>query len=179
MRCCCPTDLPASRSTPRPISSALLSTRQRAEEFNQPLSFDTSRVTDMRSMLRVHFARVSCSHTDSSRALPCTLHARPPPHRPSSPPPRPPTAAPHRMAPFCLAAGSEGIQPAAKLRHVQRHRNGRNAQGAPPRLYPAPRFQSSLSSHAACADAAARRPSRIVYRTPFRLGSARRRSTSR
>ena len=115
---------PASRPTPRSTSCALLSTRQKAEAFNQPLSFDTSsvttmvqmflnaeafnqplsfdtsKVTNMGAMLRVHFARVSCAHTDSSRAFPCTRHARPPPHRPSFPPLGPPPAAPHRMARF-------------------------------------------------------------------------------
>ena len=103
MRCCCPTDLPASRSTPRPISSALLSTRQRAEEFNQPLSFDTSRVTDMRSMLRVNFARVPCAHRLQSSLPLCTLHARPhapPTILPTSHASQAAPRSPHRMAPF-------------------------------------------------------------------------------
>eukprot|EP00964_Phaeocystis_antarctica_P124350 scaffold88026_cov65-Phaeocystis_antarctica.AAC.1 len=40
----------ASRYTPRPASCAVLATRQYAREFNQPLSFDTSSVTDMGGM---------------------------------------------------------------------------------------------------------------------------------
>ena len=46
----------ASRPTPRPASHALLSTRQEASAFNQPLSFDTSRVTDMYRMFEVRSA---------------------------------------------------------------------------------------------------------------------------
>ena len=59
-------------------------TRQLAEAFNQPLSFDTSRVTNMDEMFEVHSTRAL--RPDSSLAFPlnCTLHARPPPHRPPS-----------------------------------------------------------------------------------------------
>ena len=42
--------------TPRPASYALLSTRQGATAFNQPLSFDTSSVTDMSYMFYVRSA---------------------------------------------------------------------------------------------------------------------------
>jgi len=42
---------------PRPASHALLSTRQNAHAFNQPLSFDTSKVTDMYAMFKVRSAR--------------------------------------------------------------------------------------------------------------------------
>ena len=52
--------------------------RQFAKVFNQPLSFDTSKVTTMEEMFEVHFARASRS--DSSRAFSCPLHARSPPH---------------------------------------------------------------------------------------------------
>ena len=44
------------RSTPRPASYALLSTRQYASKFNQPLSFDTSSVITMRGMFYVRSA---------------------------------------------------------------------------------------------------------------------------
>ena len=44
------------RPTPRSASYALLSTRQYASVFNQPLSFDTSSVTDMRYMFEVRSA---------------------------------------------------------------------------------------------------------------------------
>ena len=44
------------RPTPRPASYALLSTRQYASAFNQPLSFDTSSVTTMSYMFSVRSA---------------------------------------------------------------------------------------------------------------------------
>ena len=50
-----PSHLPA-RTSPR-ILCALLSTRQQAYAFNQPLSFDTSSVTNMNSMFYVRSAR--------------------------------------------------------------------------------------------------------------------------
>ena len=40
----------ASRAVPLPTSHARLSTRQDAKAFNQPLSWDTSKVTTMRYM---------------------------------------------------------------------------------------------------------------------------------
>jgi surface protein len=43
--------------TPRPASRALLSTRQGASAFNQLVSFDTSKVTDMHGMFSVRPAR--------------------------------------------------------------------------------------------------------------------------
>ena len=48
---------PASRAAHRPASYALLSTRQKAKAFNQPLSVDTSSVITMRKMFKVRFAR--------------------------------------------------------------------------------------------------------------------------
>ena len=47
----------ASSPAPLPASHARLSTRQHAKSFNQPLSFDTSKVTDMGEMFRVRSAR--------------------------------------------------------------------------------------------------------------------------
>ena len=58
-----PSRLPARTS--RPASHALLSTRQGATTFNQPLSFDTSSVTDMHHMFYVR----------SARALAYSLHS--------------------------------------------------------------------------------------------------------
>ena len=43
----------ASRAAPLPALRARLSTRQDASAFNQPLSFDTSKVTDMSYMFDV------------------------------------------------------------------------------------------------------------------------------
>ena len=82
--------------------------------FNQPLSFDTSSVTNMRVMFYV-------------RSTPC-----PAPNPQSSPPLRAARAAiarrlrfpgtlhlaPHRMAPFRLSAARVGVQSAAELRHL-------------------------------------------------------------
>merc|ERR1712194_240883 len=48
--CSLSTPSPASRPAPRPASYALISARQGAPEFNQPLTLDTSRVTDMSFM---------------------------------------------------------------------------------------------------------------------------------
>ena len=47
----------ASRAAPLPTLHARLSTRQRAYKFNQPLSFDTSKVTTMSYMFQVRSAR--------------------------------------------------------------------------------------------------------------------------
>ena len=47
----------ASRAAPLPASHARLSTRQYASAFNQPLSFDTSKVTTMHRMFYVRSAR--------------------------------------------------------------------------------------------------------------------------
>ena len=47
----------ASRPVPLPASHAHLSTRQGAFEFNQPLNFDTSNVTNMAYMFQVRSAR--------------------------------------------------------------------------------------------------------------------------
>ena len=48
---------PACLPACRPSSYASLSTRQSASAFNQPLSFDTSSVTDMEWMFHVRSAR--------------------------------------------------------------------------------------------------------------------------
>ena len=45
------------RAAPLPASHARPSTRQQASAFNQPLSFDTSKVTDMGRMFSVRSAR--------------------------------------------------------------------------------------------------------------------------
>ena len=44
-------------TSPLPASHARLSTRQAASAFNQPLSFDTSKVTNMQQMFEVRSAR--------------------------------------------------------------------------------------------------------------------------
>ena len=70
----------ATRAAPLPASHARLSTRQQASAFNQPLSFDTSKVTTMRDMFYVRSAR-ALAPPALSRALPaCTSRASPPPN---------------------------------------------------------------------------------------------------
>jgi len=62
---------PAFRLAPLPPAShALPSTRQAASAFNQPLSFDTSSVTDMNYMFQVRSARALGPQSFESRA-PC------------------------------------------------------------------------------------------------------------
>ena len=85
----------------RPHRYAFLVTRQGAKAFNQPLSFDTSKVATMSDMFRVRSARAwnRCLYGPS----PCICRPRPPPHphthtpsrlRPAS---RPAPLAPHRI----------------------------------------------------------------------------------
>ena len=85
---------------PRPAPCALLSARQDAREFNQPLTFNTSSVTDMSWMFYVR-----------PQHAPCALLS-----------PQYEHLIPHRMPSVRLSAGRVGVQSAAELRHVQRHR---------------------------------------------------------
>ena len=71
---------PTPPRTVCPAPCVPVSTRQNAKAFNQPLNFNTSSVTTMDTMFYVCTPPAPCSN--SSRAFPCTLHARPPPHRP-------------------------------------------------------------------------------------------------
>ena len=78
------------RPAPRPALYALLSTRQSASAFNQPLTFDTSSVTDMGRMFYVRSALASCPHAAFSWTLrvraACVAAStpRPPAVRPAS-----------------------------------------------------------------------------------------------
>ena len=68
--------------TPRPHRMPLLSTRQSAPAFNQPLSFDTSSVTDMSDMFYVRSApapQPSLRPSLYAPLAPPPLHALPPP----------------------------------------------------------------------------------------------------
>ena len=81
-----PSHLP--ESTSRPASHALLSTRQEAKAFNQPLSFDTSSVTDMHAMFFVRSARALAPNLESGHApVHAACAAAPRPHA-SRPAPR-------------------------------------------------------------------------------------------
>ena len=84
---------PASRLARRPAPHALLSTRQRASAFNQPLSFDTSNVTRMDHMFWVRSSPYPAPNLHSSPPLhaACTAVAR------HLPPPGTLHLAPHRM----------------------------------------------------------------------------------
>eukprot|EP00964_Phaeocystis_antarctica_P094239 scaffold60987_cov51-Phaeocystis_antarctica.AAC.1 len=89
--------------------------RQYASAFNQPLSFDTSSVTTMVYMFGVRSSPCPAPKLQSTSPAPGLHRGRPPP--PASFPSPPP----HCMPPFRLSAGREGVQPAAELRHLQRH----------------------------------------------------------
>ena len=98
-----------------PTLHALLSTRQGTTAFNQPLSFDTSKATDMSYMFYVRSARAL--RPIPSRVFACTLLAPPPSH--TLPPPSPHAA--HFVCPLFHSAGRDGVQPVSEFRHVQCH----------------------------------------------------------
>ena len=125
---------PGPHLTPHPACPPFGDSRQHASSFNQPLSFDTSSVTNMWA-------------TFSVRSSPCptpNLQSSPPVHAACAAvarhlPPPGPHLAPHRMPSFHFdLAASGGVQPAAELRHVQRHDHGIHVQRAP-RACPGPR----------------------------------------
>ena len=172
------------RPTPRSASYALLSTRQGASAFNQPLSFDTSSVTTMHRMFAVRSAHaLAPQHSQpdplavhAARALP-PAHALPPPSAQNSP----------RIAhPPFDSAGCDGVQPAAQLRHVQRHGHEPHVPRALRACPSPPASTAGPSPHACRSYAAAGQcppapgPHLARHRTPsFRLGRSRGRSTSR
>ena len=75
----------ASRVAPLLTSHARLSTRQQASAFNQPLSFDTSKVTNMGYMFTVRSAR-ALPPPALSRALPMYATCVAATHRALTPP---------------------------------------------------------------------------------------------
>ena len=108
-------------------------TRQSADAFSQPLSFDTSSVTDMNGMFRVRFHLSPSAHT-----LPnCGPHTH---TACAADVPFPlchlfvPRASLCRMSPLD-SAECVSFQPAAELGHLQRHRHEPHVRGALP---PAP-----------------------------------------
>ena len=163
-----------------PASYALLSARQQATPtaFNQPLNFNTSSVTDMKNMFAVRSARAL--PLIPSRVLACALLAPAPPHALL---PLAPRVALHELR--CGLAVRDGVQPAAEIRHVQRHNHERHAFG-PLRACPAPDSQSGppparcLRRRRPTPSQLPARVSTVSFRMPSsRLGSKRRRSTSR
>ena len=120
--------------------------RQGASEFNQPLAWDTSRVTTMQGMFRVrytprhahrpwqHTCNATCNHSH----------------------PRKPCRAIHPIWPLpgCASwAGIRtGIQPAARVERVERDHHARYVPGALCRLAPPPTRQTQTNTTPPCAD---------------------------
>eukprot|EP00964_Phaeocystis_antarctica_P109114 scaffold73604_cov48-Phaeocystis_antarctica.AAC.2 len=141
--------------------------RQDAQAFNQPLSFDTSSATDMQSMFSVRSSPCPAPNL-CSQAPPCALLA---PRSPAAFRLLPPAPRPTRRAPsFRLSAEREGVQPAAEFRHLQRHKHVRHVLGA---LLPVPCSQSMQSSPPVDAACRCSRPpppaSRPVCLAPHRM----------
>ena len=150
------------------------------KNFNADISdWDTSGVTTMLGMFEVRSSPCPAPNLQSSPRLhaACTAVARRPPD--------PPHLAPHRMPSFRPSAGRVGVQPAAELRHLQRHDHGLHVLRA---LLPVPCPQTA-SRALPCTLLAPRLstaccpPTRTLRLAPHTLvstlGSARRRSTSR
>eukprot|EP00964_Phaeocystis_antarctica_P164088 scaffold141506_cov51-Phaeocystis_antarctica.AAC.2 len=87
--------------------------RQYVTALNQPLSFDTSSVTNMGYMFRVRSSPCPAPNLQSSPAL----HAACPAVACRLPPPGP-HLAPYRMPSVRLSAGRVGVQPATELRYL-------------------------------------------------------------
>ena len=127
LRAACAADArhpPASRPACRPSSHAFLSTRQLAYAFNQPLSFVTSSVTNMEFMFTVRSARAvpAASTVRSCQQPPQLGH----PSACAAAAQRPRASHPLFLCLPLDSAERVGVQPAAELRHVQRHKHGRH-----------------------------------------------------
>ena len=104
-----PSRLPARNLAPHRMCPSLL-TRQYASAFNQPLSFDTSKVTDMSYMFQVRSARALAPNSLESGLPPCMRRRRPTPSRlPACTSPR------FACAPPFDSAVRARLQPAAEL----------------------------------------------------------------
>ena len=131
---------------------------QGASAFNQPLSLDTSSVTEMKSMFEVCAQRVPCAQPPVGPSPASSLR------RPTS------SHLPARMSPFFLcfpfdSAASVGVQPAAELRHVQRHKHAIRVSGALYACLASSPHSRGPSQHAACA-ATATPHTRLPARMP-------------
>jgi len=118
-----PCALLTPRIPPRTVCPAC-DPRQHAVAFNHPLSWDTSRVTNMRSMFYVR-SSPRALHPQPSQSRPHTHTCTRRLHRDRTPPPAashlPRPVARHRVP--CLRPSAEraGLQPAAELGHLPRH----------------------------------------------------------
>ena len=111
---------PASRAASRPASHAFLPTWQDASAFNQPLSFDTSSVTDMTGMFAVRSTRALAPSLQLYFSWAFPVHAAC--AAATSRNPRLPAHTSSRIAcPPSDLAGRVGVQPAPELRHLQPH----------------------------------------------------------
>ena len=98
-----------------------LSTWQDTTAFNQPLSFDTSKVTRMSLMFYVRSARDLLPSLESAPPRACRLRRRHP-----SPSRLLARTSRRTVCPLLNSAGRVGVQPAAELRHVQSHNHARH-----------------------------------------------------
>eukprot|EP00964_Phaeocystis_antarctica_P153110 scaffold121228_cov36-Phaeocystis_antarctica.AAC.1 len=102
------------------------------------------------------------------------LHAACPAVARHLPPPGPLPLAPHRMPSFRISAVRVGVQSAAELRHLQRHKHAGHVLRALLPASPAPNLQPSPLPHAACTAVAHRLlPPRPLPLTPHRMPSFR------
>ena len=138
--------------TSHPASCAVLATRQRAYEFNQPLSFDTSSVTEMSSMF--HF-RVLSSPVFDRRSLTSTTPRRSMETTTASAFNQPLNFDTSRVTRMSLMFGVRALAPTTSSRAILCMRS--TPPPRPPTAHTLPRFA----------------------RPPLRLGSPRTRSTSR
>ena len=144
-----------------PTLYVLSSTRQGASVFNQPLTFDTSSVTNMSDMFRVR-SGVPCPR---SPQLGPPLHVACAAAAASYPLPHPSPHAAHFVCPLFHSAGRVGVQPAADFRHVQRHKHERHVSGAFRRALPP--ISTVGSSPARCLRRCRPTPSCLPARMPL------------
>ena len=142
----------ASRSRSAPLQPAphrvsrACNPRQHAYAFNQPLSWDTSGVTNMQSMFdvrpnphpQIHIPAhlVYLLQSAESRPVPRTLRVHTAGARATPPAFRGLQLAPHRAPCLRPLAGRDGLQPAAKLGHLRCHKHGGHVLRAPYRALP-------------------------------------------
>eukprot|EP00964_Phaeocystis_antarctica_P001077 scaffold605_cov43-Phaeocystis_antarctica.AAC.1 len=129
-----PCSAPNLQSSPLPC--ALLAPRSPRDHPSPPATRAAPRPSSLTTMYSMFYVRSSpCPVPICSRARPCTLR------EPRSPAASRPNLAPHRMPSFRLSAVRVGVQPAAELRHHQRHEHVRHVPGA---LLPVPCPKSAV-----------------------------------